>query len=205
MSVAEQVPFPLKRTPKVPSNLVWEVIDGKPLYRRGYKDVMRKLKTIEEIMGTSSYQSIICQYINKILNRELNEDVYDVMANEIGLHLKQRDNISQDIAIYPLLSAEKITKKYTDYPAKIVIEVDIDIDPSVMKDIEYMNLKTKKLLDFGVEKVIWILTNIKKVMVATPNAPWTMVEWNQDVEILEGISFNIQAFLDKRGIDADNI
>ena len=205
MSVAEQAPFSLKRTPKVPSNLVWEVIDGKPLYRRGYKDVMRKLKTIEEIMGTSSYQSIICQYINKILNRELNEDVYDVMANEVGLHLKQRDNISQDIAIYPLLSADKISKKYTDYPAKIVIEVDIDIDPSVMKDIEYMNLKTKKLLDFGVEKVIWILTNIKKVMVATPNAPWTMAEWNQDIEILEGIFFNIQAFLDKRGIDADNI
>ena len=83
--------------------------------------------------------------------------------------------------------------------------MDIDIDPSVMKDIEYMNLKTQKLLDFGVEKVIWILTNIKKVMVATPDAPWIMVEWYHDVEILEGISFNIQAFLDKRGIDADAV
>jgi hypothetical protein len=54
-------------------------------------------------------------------------------------------------------------------------------------------------------KVIWILTNIKKVMIATPNAPWVMVEWHQDVEILEGIFFNIQAFLDKRGIDADMV
>jgi hypothetical protein len=210
MAVAEKIPVAshvveLKRKLNIPPNLIWEVIDGKPLYRRGYKDVMKKLKTLEEIMGTSSYQSIICQYINKLLNRQLDDEKYDVMANEVGLNLKLRDNVSQDIAIYPLLSADKITKKYTNYPAKIVIEVDIDIDPSVMKDIEYMNLKTQKLLDFGTEKVIWILTNIKKVMIATPNAPWVMVEWHQDIEILEGIVFNIQAFLDKRGIDADSV
>ena len=206
MVVAEKIPVAnnisvVKRKLNIPSSLVWEVIDGQPLYRRGYKDVMKKLKTLEEIMGTSSYQSLICQYINKLLNRQLDDEKYDVMANEVGLNLKHRDNVSQDIAIYPLLSADKISKKYTNYPAKIVIEVDIDIDSSVMKDIEYMNLKTQKLLNFGVEKVIWILTNIKKVMVATPDAPWIMVDWNQDVEILEGITFNIQGFLDKRGID----
>ncbi len=49
------------------------------------------------------------------------------------------------------------------------------------------------------------MTNIKKVMIATPNTPWIMVEWTEDVEILEGISFNIQAFLDKRGINPDTI
>jgi hypothetical protein len=159
MAVAEKIPVAshvveMKRKLNIPHYLVWEVIDGKPLYRRGYKDVMKKLKTLEEIRSTSSYQSIICQYINKLLNRQLDDERYDVMANEVGSNLKLRDNVSQDIAIYPLLSADKISKKYTNYPAKIVIEVDIDIDPSVMKDIEYMNLKTQKLLDFGTEKVI---------------------------------------------------
>jgi hypothetical protein len=38
-------------------------------------------------------------------------------------------------------------------------------------------------------------------MIATSDAPWIMVEWHHDIEILEGITFNIQAFLDKRGID----
>ena len=48
-----------KPVPKIPDNLIWEVLDGKPLYRRGYMDVVKKLKTIEDIMGTSSYQSLI--------------------------------------------------------------------------------------------------------------------------------------------------
>ncbi len=196
---------PTKTVRKVPEYLVWEVLDGQPLYRRGYKDVLRKLKTLEEIMGTSSYQSLITDYIIKLLHRQLDDTQYDVLSSEIGVHLKHRNNLSNDIAIYPLLSADKITKKYTDYPAKIVIEIDIDIDSSVMHDIEYLNKKTKKLLDFGVEKVIWVLTNIKKVMVATPHSPWIMVEWTQDIEILEGITFNIQAFLDKRGINPDTI
>lgn len=204
MPVLEKTALP-KMAHTIPDYLVWEVLDGKLLYRRGYKDVLRKLKTVEEIMGTSSYQSLISDYIVKLLHRQLDDEQYDVLASEIGAHLTHKNNLSIDIAIYPLLSADKITRKYTDYPAKIAIEVDIDIDPSVMKDMVYVDKKTKKLLNFGVEKVIWILTNIKKVIIATPNSTPLMVDWTEDVEILDGITFNIQAFLDKRGIDPDAI
>ena len=190
-----------KTVRKIPNYLVWEILDGQPLYRRGYKDVLRKLKTLEEIMGTSSYQSLIGDYIIKLLHRQLDEDKYDVLASEIGVHLTHRNNLSNDIAIYPFLSADKITKNYTNYPAKIVIEIDIDIDPSVMQDIEYLNRKTQKLLDFGVEKVIWVLTNIKKVIIATPDSAWLTMSWANDIEIMEGIFFNIQKYLDERDIN----
>ena len=160
MDVLEKMPVLEKKAmPKIahtiPNYLVWEVLDGELLYRRGYKDVLRKLKTVEEIMGTSSYQSLISDYIVKLLHRQLNDEVYDVLASEIGAHLTHKNNLSIDIAIYPLLSADKITRKYTNYPAKIAIEVDIDIDidPSVMKDMVYVDKKTKKLLNFGVEKI----------------------------------------------------
>ena len=210
MAVLEKIPVLEKKVmpkiaPTIPDYLVWEVLDGELLYRRGYKDVLRKLKTVEEIMGTSSYQSLISDYITKLLHRQLNDEQYDVLASEIGAHLTHKNNLSIDIAIYPLLSADKITRKYTDYPAKIAIEVDIDIDPSVMKDMVYVDKKTKKLLNFGVEKVIWILTNIKKIIIATPNSTPLMVDWTEDIEILDGITFNIQAFLDKRGIDPDRM
>jgi hypothetical protein len=210
MVIAEKMPIRenallKKTTPTIPDALIWEILDGQPLYRRGYKDVLRKLKTIEDIMGTSSYQALISDYITKLLHRQLDDEQSDVLASEIGAHLTHKNNFSIDIAIYPLLSADKITKKYTNYPAKIAIEVDIDIDPSVMKDMEYVNKKTKRLLNFGVEKVIWILTNIKQVIVATPNSAWLIVDWTEDIEILDGISFNIQAFLDKRGINPDMV
>ena len=192
---------PTKRIPKIPDYLIWEVFDGQPLYRRGYMDVMRKLKTYEDIMGTSSYQSIIIIYLTKLLSRQLEDERFDFFSNEIGIHLKYKDNISNDIAIFDRLKGNQFSKKYIDFPPKIVIEVDIDIDPSSMSDIDYLNKKTQKMLDFGVERVIWVLTNSKKVLVATPNNDWLTMDWDKDIEILEGIVFNIQMYLTQRGID----
>ena len=57
------------------------------------------------------------------------------------------------------------------------------------------------MLDFGVEKVIWILTNIKKVIIATPDSAWLTMSWANDIEITEGIFFNIQNYLDERDIN----
>ena len=192
---------PPKRTPKIPDNLIWEVLDGQPLYRRGYMDVVKKLKTYDDIMGTSSYQSAIIIYLTKLLSRQLDDDQFDFFSNEIGIHLKYKDNISNDIAIFNRLEGSQFSKKYIDFAPKVVIEVDIDIDQSSMSDVDYLNKKTQKMLNFGVERVIWILTNSKKVLVATPNNDWLTMNWDKDIEILEGIFFNIQTYLTSRNID----
>ena len=42
---------------KVPEALVYEVVDGKPIYYKGYKDVLNKTKTFEEITMESQLQS----------------------------------------------------------------------------------------------------------------------------------------------------
>ncbi len=190
----------LKPLQKVPNSLVWEILDGQVLYRRGYKDVMKKLKTIEEIMGTSSYQSLINSYFLGILFSQLDRQKYDILTNEIGVHFKKNDNTSNDIAIYNRLSANQISRKYTDYPAKLVIEIDIDIDPDSMPDVDYLNKKTQKMLDFGVEKVIWVLTNSKQVIVATPDKSWQTLDWSAEIDLFDGLTFNIQAYLIERGI-----
>jgi hypothetical protein len=184
----------------IPDDLIWEVLDGQPLYRRGYMDVVRKLKTKNDIMGTSSYQSLITTYLTLLLGRHIDLKLYDIMIGEPGVHLKYKDNISNDIAIYNRLSANQITKKYADFAPKIVIEIDIDIDQTSMPDLEYLDKKTKKMLAFGVEKVIWILTNNHEVIVAMPNEPWLTLDWNTTIEIIDGITFNIHDYLVERGV-----
>ena len=43
----------------VPKQLVHEELNGRKMYRRGYKNVLNQTKKIEEIMGCSSLQGII--------------------------------------------------------------------------------------------------------------------------------------------------
>ena len=99
-----------------------------------------------------------------------------------------------------------ISTNYANYPPKLVVEIDIEIDPLSMPEIEYLQKKTAKMLDFGVERVVWILTYVRKVIVADRQKnTWLMVDWDADIELIEGINFNIQRFLDKRGIDPDSM
>lgn len=41
----------VSRKRKIPDSLVREIIDGKPFYYKGYKDVLRKKKTKEDIIA----------------------------------------------------------------------------------------------------------------------------------------------------------
>lgn len=50
----------------IPESLIYEIIDGKPFYYDGYKDVLANKKTSEEIMGASGLQSFIIQYLFNI-------------------------------------------------------------------------------------------------------------------------------------------
>jgi hypothetical protein len=120
------------------------------------------------------------------------------MTNEQGLHLENKSNLSADIAIFetsklPLKAADKHDAIVAP---KIQIEVDIDAD---IEDFEfpeaYINLKTDKLLAFGVEKVIWILSESKKVMIATKDENWQITNWHKEIEIAEGLYFNIGQYL----------
>jgi hypothetical protein len=57
------------------------------------------------------------------------------------------------------------------------------------------------LLDFDVERVIWINTATKTILIADDNLEsWIVQDWNKDIEILEGLTINIPAFLLKKKI-----
>jgi Uma2 family endonuclease len=197
-------PTPIQRKlPRIPAKqispaLIYEIMDGKPIYYKGYRDVLTKEKTIEEIMGSSGLQSIIIEYILMVLYRSMDTNYYRILTNELGLHLNRRNNLSGDIAIYEksVLPTKLIDKHYVKIAPKIQIEVDITASVEKFDSPEdYMYQKTQKLLDFGTEKVIWILSNSKKVLIATSNENWQTIDWNKDINVINGINFCIGKYL----------
>jgi Uma2 family endonuclease len=180
----------------IPAELVYEELNGIPVYYRGYKAVMKGEKQLEEIMGYGGLQWYLLNIIGAFLTQQFGKD-YQVLIGEGGLHAGYKKNPSLDLCIYPKaqLKFKDLKNQYLDIPPKIVIEVDTKADPDVFQYSTYYAPKTQLLLDFGVEQVLWIFTDAEKIMVAQPEQPWIIVNWKDEVEVL-GHRFSIQGIID---------
>lgn len=194
---------PKKRERRVPASLIKEVLDGQPIYYKGYRSVMYGHKNLEEIMGASSLQSLIINFIQKILIKNLDDFNYLILTGEPGLHLSHRNNFSGDIVLYHIGQIEKFTKRYFDVPPLLQVEVDVEIDTENISQNLYVTRKTQRLLEFGVKKVIWVFTATQSVWVAEPEQDWRIINWNKEIELFEGISMNLGNYLTKMNVELE--
>ncbi len=157
----------LKRKP-VPKELIYEMVDGKPIYYRDYKKVLTQKKTVEEVMGSSSLQAQLVSLIVGLLVGALNLRRYAVMSNELGFIDTPKNWRLLDIAIFEkkTIRNELLSTKYVKTAPKVVIEIDTKADLKKKDMFAYVTKKTDDLLDAGVEKIIWILTAHKKTLLA---------------------------------------
>lgn len=189
--------------PETASNpLILEEWDGKIYYRKGYRDVLSGAKTVEQIVGSSSLQAEIISYIFQIILRSIDLRKYRVHTSEPGIHVAGNVNMAGDVLIYDksVLTPDKISRKYADVPPKVVIEVDISIEAEGITEMGYVFQKSERLIEFGCEKVIWVLSEIRKVVIFTPGAEAEILNWHGDVTVQDEIVFNIGGYLDSEGI-----
>ena len=186
---------------EIPPALVYEVLNGRPLYYRGYKDVLTGTRKVEDIVGSSSLQAILVSLIHTFVMANRDKKKYLPVTNEAGVHLDLNDNLSCDVAIFEKGTFD-ITTKYFNTPPKIVIEVDVKIDLGEFDgiDFNYIAEKTQKLFDFGVERVLWVLSKPRRVFVAVPNQDWIFTDWSNDVPVMDGCILNVKNLLDDEEI-----
>ncbi|QHV94359.1 PDDEXK family nuclease [Spirosoma endbachense] len=186
---------------QIPSYLIYETLNGRPLYRKGYKEVLAKRKTPGEIMGCSDLQAIIVSTLRLYLGNHVDRKAYWVVTNEPGLHLRLGDNLSKDIALY---EKEKVTVKgkFFDVAPRVVVEVDIKVDLEAFPAMEqdYIYAKTQAMLNFGTERVIWITTQSRKIFVATQGENWLTLNWDATVPVLDTVTLNVAAILTEEGV-----
>lgn len=207
MHVSTEQPSRRARKRKIPDFLVKETIEGVSYYYKGYQEVLSKKKSVEDIMGWSGLQGILVAYFTELLFGKLNLTKYRVIPGETGNHLDHRNNLSLDIAVFErsVLTPDKISTKYVAVPAYCIIEIDLQAEweDENMSDVEFIGIKTKKLFDFGTQKLIWVLSRSKKIIVAEPNKDWAIIDWNKDILLIDGIVFNVGKYLALEGINPD--
>lgn len=189
-----------KRERKVPEVLVYEIVDGKPVYFKRYRDVLHGKLKIEEIMPESSLQAWLKTQLSSMLLFLLRDKGYEVVAGELGLILPQGDRRGADICIYP---ADKfqLSRHFLKTAPELVIEIDIQAEVENENELDYVIRKIEDYLRFGVKKVIWIFTSNKVVMTATAQKPWLTLGWEDTIDTLEGVSFNLEKMLAGKTID----
>ena len=188
-------------TQAIPSSLIYEMVKGKPIYYRNYREYLNGNKQIEEIMGSSLIPSMIISRLLFLLQSDLGFE-YEVLTNKLGIQFGKKSWSAADIAIIKAkdLNKVKAKDKYLSFPPEIVIEIDTKAELSeVEKPLSYFHQKTDELLNFGVSKVVWIFTESKKVMTAEKGEKWETNNWEEDFNILNGVNLNIEQLLEKRG------
>lgn len=198
---------PVSKKKKIPTYLVKEEFDGILLFYKGYKEVLKGTKKLEDIMPSSGIRALIVTYLTLLLGTRLDLKLYRVLTGEVGNITGSKKKSGLDVAIFEkrILTPDKINRHFTLVPPKIVLEVDVDVESENLTQEEIIHLRTRKLLESGAEKIIWIFTLSQMIMVAERDKDWLTFGWNRDVEILDGITFNIADYLAEEGIDAGSL
>ena len=187
-----------KKRKTIPKELIYEMVRGTPIYYHGYEEVISGLKKIEQIMGSSGIQSYLVTMLVSFLSQKLNLKEKVILANEFGLQFSKKTWRNIDLAIFERKKVKDhlFEDKHMPVPPEVVIEVDTKADLTKYGDIKYyMKEKTDDLLNFGVKKVIWILTKTKKVMTAESNKDRIITNWDKDINIINDINVNINSLL----------
>ena len=85
---------------EIPTYLIYEVLEGKPIYYKGYQEVLVKNKTLEDIMGSSGLQLVIIEYLLRVCYAAFEASVYRVLTNEAGSHIGKNNNLSNKVSFH---------------------------------------------------------------------------------------------------------
>ena len=175
----------------IPEALIYEMVNGKPIYYRGWREVLKNEKTIEQVMASSYIQSFLINEIAFVLNKDGLRKNYIILTNEAGLKFKKGDWRAADIALLlkSVMKGIKLHNHYVEQKPSIIIEVDTKADADNLA--AYYKDKTKHLHNEGIQKVIWVFTETEQIMVAEPDKHWEIFDWSETVEVVEGVGFNV--------------
>ncbi len=182
-----------ERKEKLLKLLTYEVVDGKPIHYRGYREVLEGKKTPEEVMGVSVLHARLVAKITAWLDRVLG-DSYVVMSGELG-YLIEGGWRNLDVAVfrYEDVKDKLESENYIDVPPVLVVEINVRAE--VESEMEYVLKKSEDLLNSGVERVVWIFTRPRKVMVFERGKGGAILDWEDEIPLVEGLRLRLPDLL----------
>lgn len=184
-----------KAAPKIPDWLVYEMVDGKPIYYKNYQKLLEDFSNEHQSdMADSRTQHWLKIWLNRWLFKFLEPMGYDIGSGELGLLVGKGDWRGADVVIYREEDI-KLGPTYEDIPPEIIIEIDVKAALGNQRVEDYIDRKNEDYHQMGVKKVIWIFTAKREIMVAEAGKNPTFHRWDEWIETIEGASFNLDELM----------
>ncbi len=178
--------------------LTYEKKNGKPIYYHRYREVLEGRLPLEAVMGSGYLHALILRILFISIFEKLDTKKYEILFGEVGYKYKKGSWYNLDLAIWEREKLKEPSRELITIPPKVVIEIDTKVELEEFENkfgMEYYVAKTQDLLDSGVEKVVWIFTPSKKVLVAEKNKPWIMADWDYTFNLIEDVKINLEDLL----------
>ena len=149
-------------------------------------------------MGSSILQSLVITHLTGWLLNKLKAH-FHIFTNELGLQIGKNQERSADIALYSKAALQgKLTSvKYADVAPQIIFEIDTKANLDDLSNSQsYYFEKTNHLLNWGVERVIWIFTDSRKIMVAEKGKKWTLQDWSEPIQVHGRFLVNLEKLIE---------
>ena len=180
-----------KVVPKIPDWLVYEMVDGKPIYYKNYQQLLENFTDEQPTaMPESTTQIWLKTMLNRWLFKFLEPKGYDIFSGELGLIAGRGDRRGADISIYREEDFV-LGPTFSKIPPEVIIEIDVKAELGNQRLEDYIERKNEDYHRMGVKKVIWIFTAKQEIMVAEVGKKVHFHQWTDWVETIEGASFNL--------------
>jgi len=122
--------------------LTYEVVDGKPIYYRGYREVLKGRKQPEEVMGSSVLQGrVVALILQRLLTLE--KAGFVVITNEVGVRTPNGYR-AIDVGVF---REEDVgwEDEYAKVGPVLAVEVEVKADVEGYGFLEYVIRKVEDL------------------------------------------------------------
>jgi hypothetical protein len=184
--------------PNAPSSaatsLLYEKLDGHAIYFGPNQWEQPPKDEAAQARRFDLMQSALLSHLLRVLYSQLDADQYQLLPNEHGIQVNADTHLVADLAVYRRseLTAPEARSRFIEVSPLAVVLIDSPVlAPAEPPVLDYAMLKVQRLLDFGVQQVLWLHTYSRRMLVARPKTVWLNLTWHNEVDILNLASFRL--------------
>ncbi|MEM6377354.1 MAG: Uma2 family endonuclease, partial [Bacteroidota bacterium] len=82
----------------IPASLIYEMVNGQPIYYRGYRAFLEGNKPLHDIIGSSKLQAFLIAELIFLLKMQFGKQFF-IFTNELGIQFSKKNWRAVDIAV----------------------------------------------------------------------------------------------------------